>query len=376
MKHSDLKKIVRRVGIVVLLFCLGCVCDAHSKFFTKCDAQNPFSFDKKVIVDPAKLIDIAEHTTEFLKSVHVSNYISVNVGTLFNDTAITMEDVQATVEFIACMGKKHPEWLKGTWFYTQYFDFYRWHTDHACFIKEGPFPRGWLRPPDAVRITNYRTLKIHASDHKTKKYDYPLYEVPTDEKKHVPAYISSNKNEFLRFLYSLPEILEGALVDDQKTKVLAWVTESGYRECVMQGGCVLEFEQGDSYKVQVTGHNGKEGKDRYFFMQKAKPRKKSGKYPVKVEPIADVSFAGDIEALGFGKVFVFIGKNSQTLEKEMRVGVLVDTGGAFKNNVCKLDLYVGECDSVLQFREKSSHFPHSAQVYMIIKKKDLFGKKK
>ncbi len=373
MKFISVNTVLKRIAIVTFLFCLGCVCEAQAKFFTKCDAKDPFYFNQKVIIDSANLTEIADHTAEFLKKVHTSKYTSVSIGSVFKDTDITLKDVEDTVDFIARMGRLHPEWLRGTWFYTQYFDFYRWHTDHACFHKEGPFPLGWLRPPHAVRITNYRTLSISASDHKTKQYYYPLYEVPSDEKKHVPSYIASHRGEFLRFMFTLPQILAGALEGNPKTHVIAWVTEDGYRECAMQGSGLLAFKDGTTCMVQITGHNNKDKKDRYFFVQRAKPRPKAGKHPVKVDPIPGVSFAGDIDALGFGKVFVFIGRNSQTLEKEMRVGVLVDTGGAFKDNLCKLDLFLGHFDNVLQFREAQTKFPHSAQVYMIIKKRDLFG---
>jgi membrane-bound lytic murein transglycosylase len=127
--------------------------------------------------------------------------------------------------------------------------------------------------------------------------------------------------------------------------------------------------EGESYLVKVSGNNGRTGTDRYWFCTVYQDKRGSHKYPVKVEPVGGVSFAGNIPALGFGKVIMVIGKNTNTAEKEMRLGVLVDTGSAFKDNLCQLDLFTGYFEHHHLFQNHCKQYPHTAHVYILIKKK-------
>ncbi len=363
MNIKGWKRACLRMGVLVGLATIVFVSESHSQSFKK----EEFTYNQKIVVDVEGLQKIAQEVSDFFKTVHVSKYVTVSEGTAFAGM-ITLDDVKETIDFLAQQAKKNPGQLKKHWFYKHYFDFYRWHTD-GCMEKMGCIPRGWPKQ-DAIRLTKYRMCKIPGSRVRTDTYSFPLYEVPVDEKKVTPAQAAQHQDRYLRFLHSRSAILEGVLEGDERTKVLAWVKPEGYKELAMQGSALINFGifSGDMH-LKVARHNGKDGKERYWFSVPYVEKKSSKKWPQKVEPIPGVSFAGNISALGFGKVILLLGKNPKTLEQEMRVGVLVDTGDAFKDNLCKLDLFTGYFEHPAHFDDHCKNYPHTAHAYVLIKKK-------
>jgi membrane-bound lytic murein transglycosylase len=366
MISKQLKQVSLQVGAVTALLILTCVLDAHARTLKKVES----TYNQKIAVDQKALAQVTEEVSQFLSHVHKSTYVQVTEGNIFKGIA-TVADVKDTIDFLAKTAKEHPSWLKSHWFYNTYFDFYRLYSDgEICSVKIGKLPRGWIGAPDNHRITKYRICKMHGSRGKTKKYFFPLYARPADEIGKSREYIRNHPEEFIRFSHKRNEILEGVLEHTKEAKPLAWVTLEGYKELVMQGSAVIDFEEETVPQMfQVVVENGKEGEDKYWFIAPYEKRKPSKKYPIKVEPVPGVSFAGNIPDIGFGKVLVMIGKNPQTLEKEMRVGVLTDTGNAFKDNLCKFDLFTGYFEDHHLFDEHCKPYPHTAEMYILIKKR-------
>ncbi len=366
MTSKQLKQVSLQVGAVTALLILTCVLDAHSRTLKKVES----TYNQKIAVDQKALAQITEEVSQFLSHVHKSVYMQVDEGNIFKGI-VTIDDVKDTIDFLAKHAKEHPSWLKSHWFYNTYFDFYRLYSDgDSCPLKIGALPRGWIGAPDNHRITKYRICKIHGSRKKTKKYSFPLYPRPSDEACKTREYIRNNPEEFIRFAHTRSEIVEGILEQKGASKPLAWITLEGYKELVMQGSAVIDFEdQTVPQTFQVVVANGKEWDDKYWFVAPYEKRKPSKKYPIKVEPVPGVSFAGNIPALGFGKVLVMIGKNPLTLEKEMKVGVLTDTGNAFLDNLCKFDLFTGYFEDHHLFDEHCKQYPHTAEMYILIKKR-------
>ena len=367
MTSKQLKNVSVQVAVVTALLILTCVLDAHAQTFKK----EEFTYNQKITVDVEALTQVTGEVSDFFSTAHKSNfYVQVNEGKVFKGI-ITLDDVQDTINFLANAAKKTPKQLKSHWFYKHYFDFYRWYSDGTlCPAKIGKLPRGWKGSPENLRITKYRICKIHGSRIKTKKYSFPLYPRPSDEVSKTRDYIRNNPEEFIRFAYKKNEISAGVLEHKGILKPIAWVTPQGYEELAMQGSAVIDFEDGtEPQTFQVVVGNGKEGADKYWFVAPYEKKKPSKKYPIKVEPVAGVSFAGNIVDVGFGKVLVMVGKNPLTLEKEMKVGVLVDTGSAFQDNLCKLDLFTGYFEDHHLFDEHCKQYPHTAEVYILIKKR-------
>ena len=73
--------------------------------------------------------------------------------------------------------------------------------------------------------------------------------------------------------------------------------------------------------------------------------------------------------LGFGKIIAVVGINPKTQREETRLHVLVDTGGAFKGNLSKLDLFTGYFKDDAAFKAHAKSYPHTARAYILLKKK-------
>lgn len=323
-----------------------------------------------IVTDASALTLVADDTAHFLQKVSKSTHMRVDNGA-FDHHLLSLDDVRETAAFIAEVGKKNPALLKSPWFYNTYFDFYWWHADTKTLEKMPATPRGWGKPPEYIRTTTYRACKVHGSPVKTKKYTYPLYAVPSDEQGKTPDYIRTHHEQFIRFKYTLDQIHKGALEDSSLTRPLAWLDEHDYKEFAMQGTVKVVFEDGKEQMLRVAGNNGKTGDQRYWFtgvVTYKDPRR--SQFPLKVEPQPDVTFAGNIKELGYGKVILLRGWNRQAERLETRIGLLTDTGGAFKGNLYQLDIFTGYFDSKADYHQKIKGYPHTAQAYILIKKKN------
>ncbi len=366
---EGVKEVSLRAIIVAVLLVLTCVLDAHARTLEKVT----FTYNRKIAVDIPALAQISQEVSQFLSTVHKSAYVQVDEGKIFQGI-ISFDDVKATADFLAKTARENPAWLKTHWYYNTFFDFYRLYSDGtSCPAKIGKLPRGWKGAPEHHRITTYRVCKIPGSQKKTKKHIFPLYSRPVDEQGKTPSHIREHKKTLTRFAYTRQQIVDGAL-EPGKAQVLAWVTPEGYNELVMQGSAVIDFEDGSPLTTfQAVVHNEKNVGDKYWFIAPYEKKKPSKKYPVKVDPVPGVSFAGNIPELGFGKLLVMVGKNPLTLEKEMRVGMLVDTGHAFQDNLCKFDLFTGYFENHEQSASHARQYPHTAEMYILIKKRGRRG---
>lgn len=331
--------------------------------------NNP-SISYPIKTDPHPLCRIAHDASDFLKKVHLSNYVTADEG-LFKGYGITLNDVIKTLDFVVDTATKKPDLLQSHWFLKKHFDFYRWYGDEIGFQKvKCTLPIGDQTPPEALRITKYRITKIHGSSKKTRQYTVPLYQKPSDEENVLYADIAKNRSQYLRFRYTKDEILKGALEHNQKTKLLAWLTPEGYADFKMQGSVVVALPNKNTLLINVAGTNGKEEGQIYWFAVEVKTTsQQKSRLPVKVRPLSGVSFAGNIKDLGFGKLIALEGKTSQGRVPEMRLGVLVDTGNAFKKNLFQLDLFSGYFETEAEFAEYNGKFPDAAHAYILIKKK-------
>jgi membrane-bound lytic murein transglycosylase len=320
---------------------------------------------EKIITDVHELTRVAQESADFLSKIHKSKYVTANAG-LFKKHGVTLDQVQETLEFIAQTGKTKPELLSSPWFFNTHFTFYRWYGDKKK--QKETIPRGWKDAPEHIRTTKYRITEISGSFKKSTKYFYGLYEMPRDELSLTPDQKKERKNKLLRFKYSRSQILKGALDKNKATKLLAWLTEKGRKEFAMQGSALIKFDDGQKRLLRVGGSNGMVKAEKYWYATEVAKRPTSSKFPMKVRPRAGVTYAGDISLLGFGKVIVLVGLNPQTHKDETRLGVLVDTGSAFKDNLSKLDLFTGYFPDDASFKAHAKSYPHTARAYILIKK--------
>jgi len=319
-----------------------------------------------IVTDSAAFARIAQESADFLKKLPKSIYVKADVG-VFEYFGVTLNDVQETLEFIAQTAKKRPKLLTSPWFYNKYFTFYRWHGDTTK--QSTAIPRGWKGAPEHIRVTQYRITEIYGARHKTKKYHYPLYQLPSDEKLYTSQEKLQHKDSLLRYKYSRSEILNGALEGNTLTQPLAWVTEQGRKELTMQGTALVVFPDKTKMLLQIVGNNGQLKKEQYWYVKQVAKRPKNSAFPVKVKPKAGVTYAADIKVLGFGKVILLQGWNVEKERLENRLGVLVDTGEAFTDNLSKIDCFAGYFPDYESFKAHVKEYPHSARAYILIKNK-------
>lgn len=320
---------------------------------------------EKIVTDVNELTRVAQESADFLRKLPMSRYVTADAG-LLKKHGVTLDQVRETLEFIAEIGKTRPQLLESPWFLNSNFTFYRWYGDKSKQTEI--IPRGWKPAPEHIRTTKYRITQILGSTQKTKKYFYGLYEIPRDEIHLTPLQKQKHKDTLLRFKYSRSQILDGVLENNKKTKPLAWLTEEGRREFAMQGSALIKFEDGTKRLLRVAGQNEMPKKEQYWYAMHVAKRPTHSKFPMKVKPRAGVTYAGDIDLLGFGKIITLVGLNPQTQRDETRLGVLVDTGGAFKGNLSKLDLFTGYFPDDAAFKEHAKSYPHTARAYILIKR--------
>jgi len=336
---------------------------SHENLFEK--QNNPLQ-GEKVVHNVQALTRVAEESAEFLQKLPMSRYVTADAG-LLKHHGVTLDQVRETLEFIAETGKKQPKLLASPWFLNKHFEFYRWYGDKNK--QKEKIPAGWKSAPEHIRTTKYRITEILGSTKKTKKYFHPLYEIPRDEISLLPKEKIKHKDNLVRFKYSRSQVVAGSLEGNNKTKPLAWVTEEGRKEFVMQGSALIKFSKNNKKLLRVSGSNGMDADKKYWYAYEVAKRRTTTKYPVKVKPRAEITCAGDVKLLGFGKIIALVGLNPQTKREETRLQVLVDTGSAFKGNLSKLDLFTGYFKDAAAFKAHAQSYPHTARAYILLKKK-------
>jgi hypothetical protein len=362
------------INLIILFSCLSFHYVSGTADTTTLFHEEKQPLNKEVVVtSPQDIVTIMEETADFLKKIkkHPSKFVTVTPG-LFDSLGVTVDDVLQTVEFIAEVGKEQPELLHDTTFLNDNFTFYRWHGDASK--KVGSIPKGWARPPESIITTQYRITEIPASHTKDENCVYPIYSLPPDEVNLTRDQKLAKKNDLIRFKYTRTEIVDSSSHCFHHAKPLAWVTDEGRKEFAMQGSVLLLFKNGHKQLIRVAGNNDMKGEDEYWFAEVVKKRKES-RFPVKIKPRRDVTYAADIDLLGFGKVILLKCWNPQKKRKEVRLGVLVDTGSAFKNNLAKLDMFTGYFPDEQSFQKHIKSYPHTARAYILIKKKTVKYKK-
>ena len=88
----------------------------------------------------------------------------------------------------------------------------------------------------------------------------------------------------------------------------------------------------------------------------------------KVPILPEVAFAGDVEHLGLGTLIAVRYEHPKTGAKEVRIGVLADTGGAFAANLYQLDYFAGTFPNRDKFNEFARGLPPYVEAFILVKK--------
>ncbi|MAA78960.1 MAG: hypothetical protein CL916_06840 [Deltaproteobacteria bacterium] len=227
-----------------------------------------------------------------------------------------------------------------------------WHKHFRHFILHDHSKKS---KPSSIRLTKYVVYQVQGSPKKTKTHTQALWAVKNDTSDNI-------LHQFSRI-----DILNGILEKQQHTDPLVWLTKNDALEAQMQGTIEVELPNKSKRLFNVHRHNNmpyqkgisSENQLRYWYFREVHTIYGWGK-TTKVSIQKDVSFAGDVDNLGFGSL-IWISK-----EDHSSLGLIVDTGGAFKPNLGQLDWFIGTVRDKKDFIQKSKAYPARAQVGFLI----------
>lgn len=235
---------------------------------------------------------------------------------------------------------------------------YRMMDPHFIENNFGFF--AWEQP---IRVTRYTVYRFKGSPCKTKKYNCAFYGLPQHHT--IPA---CTKQQVIQGLFEKPEY-------QKLVKPLVWVTRNDLEKTLMEGHALVTMPNGKIHAFSTYIDNGipydrktKNPKDqgKYWFF-KEKTSEQAQKFYNQCVTRKDVMFAGDIASLGLGKVISIKERDPKTKNISMRLGVLADTGGAFRDNLGQLDQFVGVSAETATFNDYSLKDSH-AEAYVLYKK--------
>ncbi|MGJ8681786.1 MltA domain-containing protein [Paraglaciecola sp.] len=299
---------------------------------------------------------------------------------------VTEKRVKNTLEFICNTYKedvrnKQNSRLQDSQFLRENFHFYRWHadTDKANAIAQKSTNQVKTRllkniPDKQLFITKYYTKLLRASAVQTPEFNQALYALPYDEANLTLAEAELQKSKLTRFKYTRQQIIQGVLTQNNLAKPLIWLTEAGLHDVLLQGTGVLNVE-GKTRYFNVHRNNGisydysigKTAQARYWYFAEVPSIMGYGtEIGNKIEVKPQVTFAGNVDQLGLGKLLMINYLNNGASVSQM--GILADTGGAFDDNLFQLDFLTESYYGWDDYHQANKHLPDYANTWILIKK--------
>lgn len=357
---------------------------APAKFILE---QNP-NIGQMQLFKTSNLCQVANNTQKYIAHNSDTN----NEGAvppplkLLVKSDITEQMVNDTLDFICTtyrhdVRNKQNSRLQDSQFLKANFNFYRWHadSDKANDIAQKSTNEIKSRlltniPEQQLFITKYYTKLLTASSVKTPQYNQALYALPFDEKDLSLVQAELKKSQLTRFKYTRQQIIDGALVQQKLAEPLIWLTEAGLHDVLLQGTGVLNVD-GKTRYFNVHRNNGisydysigKTAQARYWYFAEVPSIMGYGsEIGNKIEIKPHVTFAGNIEQLGLGKLIMINYLNNGHSVSQM--GILADTGGAFDNNLFQLDFLTDSYYGWDDYHQANKHLPDYANTWIMIKK--------
>jgi len=324
-----------------------------------------------ITINPEALVQQIDAVLDYFSKYKNQDPDAVNVG-LFSQIGISLSDVEATLRFLMDtvtedIRNKSGSRLADPQFLKKHFRFFQWL----------PHPPPASPPHEMIKITKYAVFTIQGSLKKNTVFKYALYGLPNDEKGMSLQETEKHRDRLCRFRYTKMQVLAG-VYDQGGAEPLVWVTRRGLEEALMEGTICVELAGGEKLFFNVDRGNdipfdptikNHHTQQRYWYFGRVRQPRGYGLDIGSQEPIfAGAAFAGDVYNLGLGKVMGVLYNEPGSGKQKMMLGVLADTGGAFRPNLFQLDYYVGVLNSRKEFNRAVKTLPAFAEVYFIIKK--------
>lgn len=331
----------------------------------------------------SELCRVADNTLNYIKKEQGTDPLSV--GKAF-EGMVSEKRVEDTLAFICQTyisdvraGRKSR--LHDIKFINQNFEFIRWKARQSQIQKhiaksQNPKQQNLLSkiPQDKILLTKYYTKLVKGSIQPSAKFTQALYALPYDEKGLSLKQAEQQKTLLTRYRYTRQQVMEGVLLKNQLAKPLIWVSPDSLHDILMQGTAILKLN-GKRHFLNVHRNNdiqydytqAKDKQARYWYFKHVPGIMGYGTDAEhKIQVIPQVTFAGDIQQLGLGKLIML--SYQQDDSQIHRLGVLADTGGAFSDNQFQLDLLTNSYYGWADYHQANKHLPDFVEARILLKK--------
>ncbi|MBE9208584.1 hypothetical protein IQ244_18995 [Nostoc sp. LEGE 06077] len=315
----------------------------------------------KVNFNQPDLLSTLVNTRQYFQD-HTADDPDIQRKGLLGTQGVSVEDVLKTLDFMIVVLKEdiannRPTRLQDPNFINKNFRVIKWNA----YNKQNTSQK-------QLRITKYAVFKHPGSRTKTAKFNTPIYSLK-DNAATDKFYTKYTKQDVLSGIY------EPGGKEFGKVQPLAYLTRDGLEEALLQGTILINFTDGSQAFFNVDRNNGMSyirglkgtAQKRYWYFKKVDAIKGYGhKIDAKISIKPGVTFAGDVLNIGVGKIVVI--ENTQGGRKNLRMGVIADTGGAFLPNLYQLDFLAGIFQNRQEFNQHIRQLPEYATAYFLVKK--------
>lgn len=315
----------------------------------------------KVNFNQSDLLTVLGNTRKYFKEHSQEDPDILRPG-LLNTQKVTTEDILKTLDFMISVLKEdiaqnRVTRLQDPNFINNNFRVIKWSAYNPENTKQ-----------NQLRITKYAVFTHPGSRKKTSTYNTPIYSLK-DNSATDKFYTRYTKQDVLSGIY------EPGGKEFGKVEPLAYLTRNGLEEALMQGTVLVNFTDGFRAFFNVDKNNEisyirglkATAQKRYWYFKKVDAIKGYGyKIDAKISVKPGVTFAGDVLNIGLGRVIVI--ENTTNGRKQLQMGVIADTGGAFLPNLYQLDYLAGIFQNQKAFGQYISQFPDYATAYFLVKK--------
>jgi hypothetical protein len=314
----------------------------------------PISFDAQ------KLLTVLNNTKSyFTQNIDRDPTLARN-GILANQ-GVTVANTIDTLSFMTKVLKedikaKRPLRLQNSAFIQKNFRVIKWNAANP-------------QEPDRkqVRMTKYAVFTHAGSLTKTPLYDTALYQLKNNQ-------LDTDHRQYTK-QQVLDGIYEAGGTQKGGAEPLVYLTRAALEDALMEGTTIIKLADGSQRMFNVDRSNeipyvkglDKRQQKRYWYFKPVQNIKGYGyQMAAKISIEPGVTFAGDVLNIGLGKIVVV--EDLQGKNKQLRLGVIADTGGAFMPNLHQLDFLAGVFENQEKFQQYSKQLPEYTNVYFLVKK--------
>ncbi|BCL36315.1 hypothetical protein [Nostoc sp. MS1] len=315
----------------------------------------------KVNVNQSDLLAVLVNTRQYFQE-HGSDDPDILRPGLLSTQKVTTEDILKTLDFMIAVLKEdiannRITRLQNPNFINRNFRVIRW----TAYNPENQIQK-------QLRITKYAVFTHPGSRKRSATFNTPIYSLK-DNNIADKFYTRYTKQDVLSGIY------EPGGKEYGKVEPLAYLTRNGLEEALMQGTILINFTDGTKAFFNVDRNNGMSyvrglratAQKRYWYFRQVDAIKGYGhNIDAKISVKPGVTFAGDVLNIGLGRIVLL--EHSQGGRKQLQMGVIADTGGAFLPNLYQLDFLSGVFPSQNSFKEYIRQLPEYATVYFLVKK--------